>query len=231
MNSKPENAIDSTQLVIEGQTVSLRRKIQAGFLLAVILTVLTGGGLVILLTGIDRGLPVSALNTATETPNGSHDDLLMRMRYGLAGGTFTALAVLTMLYHFLVRRIVHPLERTAAAAHQMVNGCLDTTAPVQDRHEIGYIGRMLNDLGVNQQELVLLVWNQTGSALQTIDGISKQLDNPQAKRTGGEIQAHLQSVRQNLGTLQAVAQSFDLYDVLLTGQKAVALEGHSDRST
>ena len=55
------------------------------------------------------------------------------------------------------------------------------------------------------------------------------MDKHNAVRTKTEIRASLQLVRQNLGTMQTVARSFDLYDVLLAGKKAVAMEDLVDR--
>ncbi|MBL0715115.1 MAG: HAMP domain-containing protein [Desulfosarcina sp.] len=211
------------------KTMSIRRKIRSGFLLVVLLTVLTGGGLAIHLTHADRSMPIKALSAGASPENGDHDRLLIRVRFGLLGGTLLALTALGTIYMFLVRHVLHPLEYTAEAARQLADGHLDATVPIQDADEIGRIGEMINDMGVNLQELILLIWNQTGNALDTIEGINNQLDKHNAVRTKTEIRASLQLVRQNLGTMQTVARSFDLYDVLLAGKKAVAMEDLVDR--
>ncbi len=230
MNFKPDNDIDTTAPALGRRTKSLRRRIQAGFLLAVLLTLLTGGGLTIQLTGVEGRSPFAALETAAANQQEGPEELMMRVRYALMGGTCLALAVLCALYIFIVRCILHPLEHTATAARRMVDGRLDTTVPIQEADEIGHIGELFNDMGVNLQELLLLVWNQTGSALKSLDGIHRQLENQQAAPGEIDIRAHLQSAQQNLGTMQTVARSFDLYDVLLTGRKAVAMEDLVDRA-
>ncbi len=229
MDLKTENAFNTAIPAAGHRRRSLRRKIRIGFMLAALLTLLTGGGLIIQLTGFDRGAPFVPPLTAT-VEDGGHEQLLMRVRYGLTGGTFLALAALGTLYIFIVRYILHPLEHTASAARQMVDGRLDATVPIQDTDEIGRIGELFNDMGVNLQELLLLVWNQTGSALNALDGIHQQLESRQTAPQEKVIRSHLQSARQNLGTMQTVAQSFDLYDVLLTGHKAVAGEELVDRA-
>ena len=66
--------------------------------------------------------------------------------------------------------------------------------------------------------------------MDALEGIHRQLDDPQSPPTNKVIHTHLQSARQNLGTMQTVARSFDLYDVLLTGRKAVATEERVDRA-
>ncbi len=230
MNFNADNAIGATTATIGRQTKSLRRKIRAGFLLAMLLTLMIGIGLTVQLTGVDRGTPFTWLDAGTGVEDNAHAQLVQRVRYGLAGGTLLTLAVLSALYIFVERRILHPLENTAAAAGRIADGRLDTTVPVQDRDEIGRIGELFNDMGVNLQELLLLVWNQTGSALDALEGIQRQLDDPQAAPMRKVIHTHLQSARQNLGTMQTVARSFDLYDVLLTGHKAVAMEEGADRA-
>ncbi len=230
MNYKPENAINTTAPALGRRSKSLRRKIQTGFLLAVVLTLLTGGGLTVQLTGVERSTPFGALDTAGETQGDRQAELMVRVRYALMGGTCLALAVLCTLYIFIVRCILHPLEHTATAARRMVDGRLDATVPIQEADEIGRIGELFNDMGVNLQELLLLVWNQTGSALKSLEGIHQQLENQQAASGENVIRSHLQSARQNLGTMQTVARSFDLYDVLLTGPKAVAMEDLVDRA-
>jgi methyl-accepting chemotaxis protein len=229
MNYKPENAITSATPAAYRPPMSLRRKIQIGFLLVLVLTILTGSGLALHLTAVDRNLATGTLGATDGPADGEHERLMTRVRYGLLGGTLLALTVLGTIYGFLVRHILHPLEHTAAAARQMVDGRLDATVPIQDPDEIGCLGEMFNDMGVNLQELILLVWNQTGSALSTLEGLNQHLKNQTAVPIGTEIHAHLQSVRQNLGTMQTVARSFDLYDVLLTGRKAVAVEELVDR--
>jgi methyl-accepting chemotaxis protein len=233
MNYKPDNASPSATPAACGEPVSLslRRKIQIGFLLVLVLTVLTGSGLALHLTAVDRNMAAGAREAAASAADGEHEHLLTRVRYGLLGGTLLALAALITIYRFLVRQVLHPLEHTAAAARQMVDGHLDATVPVQGPDEIGRLGELFNDMGVNLQELILLVWNQTGSALDTLEGLNRHLENHPAAPLRTEIHAHLQSVRQNLGTMQTVARSFDLYDVLLTGRKAVALEERVDRVT
>ncbi|MDJ0874298.1 MAG: HAMP domain-containing protein [Desulfobacterales bacterium] len=230
MNFKPDNALNTTSPELGRRTKSLRRKIQAGFLLAVLLTLLTGGGLIIQLTGVEGSTPFGARDTAGETQKEGHAELMVRVRYALMGGTCLALAVLFTLYIFIVRSILHPLEHTATAARLMVDGRLDATVPIQEADEIGHIGELFNDMGVNLQELLLLVWNQTGSALKSLEGIHRQLENQQAAPGEIDIRAHLQSAQQHLGTMQTVARSFDLYDVLLTGRKAVAMEDLVDRA-
>ena len=230
INRKAEKAINTTP-ASGRQAKSLRRKIRASFLLAMLLTVMIGGGLTIELTGVDRSSPfVAALNATANAEKSAHDQLLKRVRYGLMGGTALVLAALCTLYIFIVRAILHPLEHTAAAAREMVDGRLDATVPIQEADEIGRIGELFNDMGVNLQELLLLVWNQTGSALRDLEGIHQQLENQQAAPMKKVIHSHLQSAQQNLGTMQTVAQSFDLYDVLLTGRKAVAMEEMVDRA-
>ncbi len=228
MNFNADNAIEATTPSIGRQTQSLRRKIRAGFLLAMLLTLMGGVGLTIQLTGVDRNTPFAVLDIGAE--DDAHGQLVDRMRYGLAGGTLLALAVLSALYIFVARCILQPLEHTAAAAGRMADGRLDATVPVQATDEIGRLGELFNDMGVNLQELVVLVWNQTGSALDALEGLHQQLEDLHATPTNEAILTHLQSARQNLGTMQTVARSFDLYDVLLTGHKAVAMEERVDRA-
>ncbi len=230
MNDNADNVSQATAPSIGRQTKSLRRKIRAGFLLAMLLTLLTGVGLTIQLTGVDRNSPFAVREANAGGGDEAHTHLVQRVRYGLIGGTLLALALLSALYLFVARRILHPLENTAMAARRMVDGRLDTTVPVQEADEIGRIGELFNDMGVNLQELLLLVWNQTGSALKALEGIHQQLENQQADPEENVIRSHLQSARQNLGTMQTVARSFDLYDVLLTGHKAVAMEDLIDRA-
>ena len=230
MNLRADNAVNATATAIGRQTRPLHRKIQIGFRLALLLTVLTGGGLTIQLTGLDRSTPFAVPSTSAEAENGDPEQVSKRVRYGLIGGTALALAVLGALYIFIVRRILHPLEDMTAAARQMVDGRLDATVPIQNADEIGRMGELFNDMGVNLQELLLLVWNQTGGALNALEGIQRQLENQQAAPMKAVIRPHLQSARQHLGALQTVAQSFDLYDVLLTGREAVAMEDLVDRA-
>ena len=230
MNFNADNAIGATTATIGRQTKSLRRKIRAGFLLAMLLTLMIGIGLTVQLT-VDRGTPFTVLDASTGVvEDNAHARLVQRVRYGLTGGTLLMLAVLSALYIFVAHRILHPLENTAAAAGRIADGRLDTTVPVQDRDEIGRIGELFNDMGVNLQELLLLVWNQTGSALDALEDIHRQLEDPQAAPMKKVIHTHLDSARQNLGTMQTVARSFDLYDVLLTGHKAVARDEGADRA-
>lgn len=230
MNFDTNNTIDATTPSNRRRTKSLRRRIRAGFLLAMLLTLLTGGGLTVQLTGVDRSSPFMMLEPRTEAGENAHAQLVQRVRYGLMGGTLLALAVLSALYLYVARRILHPLENTATAAGHLADGRLDATVPVHDTDEIGRIGELFNDMGVNLQELLLLVWNQTGSAMDALEGIHRQLDDPQSPPMDKVIHTHLQSARQNLGTMQTVARSFDLYDVLLTGRKAVATEELVDRA-
>jgi HAMP domain-containing protein len=230
MHRKPDTPKTAAAPTPGRRGLSLRRKLQFGFLLVTLLTVLTGGGLTVHLTVLDPIITEGVFNPPPVADQEARVRLLQRVRYALLGGTLLVLAALGTIYLFLERHVLHPLEHTAAAARQMVDGRLDATVPIQDPDEIGRLGQMFNDLGVNLQELILLVWNQTGSALNALEGINQQLVGNDPAPLAKELHANLQAVGQNLETMQTVAQSFDLYDVLLTGHGAVAMEDLMDRA-
>jgi methyl-accepting chemotaxis protein len=199
----------------------LRRKLRQAFGLMLLLTLLAGGGLM-----LDLGrLPLQAGaivpgRTAAETP-ALAIQTQARARRGILGFTVLVLAGLATTYLFLQRRLIVPLEHAAAAGRRMAEGRLDQTLPVEIPDEIGQINENMNTLGVNLQELIVLVWNQTGNSVRDLDHLRQGLP-PQGTAEAATVIGRLQ---QDLGDMQRMVKAFDLYDVVLTGTTARAAQG------
>lgn len=205
---------------------TLRRAIRQGFGLMLLLTLLVGGGLVLDLARLPQPAGAAVPGVGEAQTRTIATQVQERALRGILGFTALMLAGLAASYRFLQRRLITPLERTAEAGRRMAEGRLDQMLPVQTPDEIGQISETLNTLGVNLQELIVLVWNQTGSSVRDLDHLRQGLP-PQGAAEAAAVIGRLQ---QDLGTMQQMVKAFDLYDVVLTGTtaKAAGVVGNSD---
>jgi methyl-accepting chemotaxis protein len=137
----------------------------------------------------------------------------------VAAGILLIIAAAGGVFYRLYRIIVGPLEEAAASAGRIAEGNLSETISACTWDEIARIGDGVNSLAVNFQEALILVWNQTESAIAQIQRTTGRLmqnkaDNARdaAEETAGDLNA----IRQDLETMQMMIRSFDLYDVTIS---------------
>jgi len=134
----------------------------------------------------------------------------------IAMGILLIIAAAGGVFYRLHRMIVCPLERTAASAGRMAEGNLNETISACACDEIDRIGDGVNSLAVNFQEALILVWNQTESAIAQIQRTTRRLMPDKAMDGAKETRADLNAIRQDLETMQMMIRSFNLYDVTIS---------------
>jgi methyl-accepting chemotaxis protein len=199
--------------------LSLRRSLRQVFGLMLLLTLLAGGSL---LLDLARA-PLQAGTYAPEQATAAAQALetQTRARRGILGFTVLVLGGLVTTYLFVQRRLITPLERTAEVGRRMAEGHLDQTLPPVPPDEIGQINENMHALGINLQELIVLVWNQAGNSVRDLDLLRRGLP-PQGS---AEAAAGIDRLQADLGNMQRLVQAFDLYDVVLSGATAKAAPG------
>jgi methyl-accepting chemotaxis protein len=138
---------------------------------------------------------------------------------------FIAIGIVSILIIFMVffiRKIILPLSKLEKMTREMADGRLDLI--VQDNQNascsIDTISENVNSLAMNLQEILLLIWNHSehnlgalGKALETLDDES---GNPE------DVKANLQEIKKELLQMQELTKQFELFDVTLEGNKALA---------
>lgn len=137
----------------------------------------------------------------------------------VAIGILLIIAAAGGVFYRLYRIIVCPLEETAASAGRIAEGNLSETVSACACDEIDRIGDGVNSLAVNFQEALILVWNQTESAIAQIQRTTRRLRSDKADNAmdGAEqMIADLNAIRQDLETMHMMIRSFALYDVTIS---------------
>jgi len=199
----------------------LRRSLRQVFGLTLLLTLLTGGGLLLDLARLPLHADARTPEQETAASAAHAIQAQARARRGILGFTVLVLGGLATTYLFVQRRLITPLERTAEAGRRMAEGHLDQTLPLAPPDEIGQINENLHALGINLQELIVLVWNQAGNSVRDLDQLRRGLP-PQGS---AEAAARIDRLQADLGNMQRMVQAFDLYDVVLNGATAKAAPG------
>ena len=137
--------------------------------------------------------------------------VLLVMLISLSGS-----AILSFL---MIRNIVGRLDEITKVAGKIAKGHLDETVPIYQCDEIGTIGRVVNDLAVNLQEILLLLWNQTQNCLGQLNQAYE--NNERNNKTSTNLDERFQHMRNGLEDMQTMIRSFDFYGVRLEDGKLI----------
>lgn len=150
------------------------------------------------------------------------------LRWHIALSAALIIAATGGVFFFLYRRIARPLEKAAAAAGRMAEGHLGETIPNHPLNEIGRICESINNIAVNFQEMLILVWNQTDNAIACIRRTTGKLRPDTEHHFSPDSLADLMSARQDLETMRTMVRSFDLYDVAITENDVLTAKDTAD---
>jgi len=142
-----------------------------------------------------------------------------------AGVLFVMLAAILVF----IEKVAKPIDQMGAAADKIARGQLSALAPVDGNGEIGRIADLINDMAMNLQEILLLVWNYTGRNRQRLEGMAEMLkrhSNGDALPEG--FAERLTVLQREVEDLQSFVEAFDYYDIRLAYGKAQAA---TDRKT
>ncbi len=132
------------------------------------------------------------------------------------------------LWWYVERRLLTPLEDMAGVVAAMSEGHLDQTLDAETGTELDCLADEINSFSVNQQEGLLMVWNQAGASLQGLQSTSehlaqlRSLDTASQKQAHAAIEAEIGNASAQLKEIQELVRSYYLYDVCLEEQKAFA---------
>lgn len=157
--------------------------------------------------GIDRQ-PVKILLRKIQVP------LISILLFILAG---SALAI-TLLYRHLIR----PMDQMALTARRIIDGDLDISMPEYRCYEVNELGRSFNDLSTNLQEVILLVWNYLRDSKMKLDRMIEDEPPQGQEQIPPLMRQELTAIQAEMRTIEQVITSFNLYDVQIIDQRAMA---------
>lgn len=144
-------------------------------------------------------------------------------------GVRTRLAVLlgimvvctgSMIYLF-VCRVIFPLQAIARAAEEMAQGNLSVTAPCDPEGRLGELGRAINNLAVNFQEVLLLTGTVVGDSTANLEGIQQALESDTCT-VDDHVREQVMALKTDLEMLGDMVRDFQFYQTRFDGQKVVA---------
>lgn len=120
-----------------------------------------------------------------------------------------------LVWIYLHKFIISPLNQMKTAAEQIIHGQLDQSIDMKAPLEIKRLYESINDLSVNVQEVLLFVWNQTEASLRCLDGDWNE-DKDSERASAG-----VDAVKHSMLELQKMVSTFSLYDVRLDNKKVI----------
>jgi methyl-accepting chemotaxis protein/aerotaxis receptor len=131
--------------------------------------------------------------------------------------TVTVLAAGFIFSAVLKRILFRPIKSLSGRVEQMAGGNLAATVPPQNQPELNALGRQINALTTNFQEILLLVWNHCDHARSLIARLESNTSGFDPK-----LNVHLNELGQSLHQMQDMVQAFEFCDVHLENGKALS---------
>jgi methyl-accepting chemotaxis protein len=164
---------------------------------------------------------IRAATGASKNPSGAPPEIRTLSRYrdrllillGLIIVCFTAGGYLLALR----RRI--PLQTVAEGARQIAGGNLDVAVPTDRTDVLGVLGRAVNDIAANYQEVFLLTGTKAGKCGSAVERLTQLLEHGEKPGSGEEMSRQLELLDRELGEICEIIGSFDFYQVHFDGNK------------
>jgi methyl-accepting chemotaxis protein len=150
-----------------------------------------------------------------------------QMQHKIFWVLLVCLSVNAILFFLMIRNIVSRLEEVKKVADKIAMGHLNEVFPSHQYDEIGIIGRFFNDVVVNLQEILLLLWNQTQSCLGYLDHLDGKYEKN--NKTSNNLDERLQQMRHSLEDMQTMIRSFDFYGVYFEDGKLVTRQEQTQK--
>ncbi|MEW6140942.1 MAG: HAMP domain-containing protein [Thermodesulfobacteriota bacterium] len=119
--------------------------------------------------------------------------------------------------YLIARRIVVPANKMAVAARQMLQGNFGSTLPNDSKGDLGDVGKLLNDMSANFQEILLLTGTAVGNSLAALERLDSTVKSD-SHSSSAEMQKHIEDMKRHLGTLQTMVQEFTFYQARFDGR-------------
>jgi methyl-accepting chemotaxis protein len=132
-----------------------------------------------------------------------------------------------ILSFLMIRNIVNRLDEVTKVAGKIAKGHLNEVVPAHQYDEIGNIGKVFNDVAVNLQEILLLLWNQTQNCLGYLDHADG--NNEKKNKTSTNLDERLQQMRHGLEDMQTMIRSFDFYGVRFEDGKLITRQDRTQK--
>jgi methyl-accepting chemotaxis protein len=151
-----------------------------------------------------------------------HNDLMKNVsivQKGIFVLTLVIIIALGLLWFYLHRFILLPLNHICKTAEHIIHGKINQTVKIKAPSELKQLSETINDLSVNVQEILLFAWNQTENSLRCIEEENYENLGVDVSNSG------LNVIKNNLLELQRMISSFALYDVHMDQRRVF---GNSD---
>jgi len=134
-----------------------------------------------------------------------------------------ASVILLFFGGLLLRKFSMPLNNLERISRQMADCQLQelVSEPHTRCRLTGRIAANINELALNLQEVLLLVWNLSHQDLEALDRIAARLDRePNGNRQ--PITNDLEFIRKDLEEMQEIVRQFEFFNVMLRNEKLLA---------
>ena len=136
----------------------------------------------------------------------------------------------TIIYLF-VTRVAAPINTVAYAAKEISRGNLTVTVPPPQRHEVGDLGQIVNEVAANFQEILLLTGTTVGNASSALDRMENLLKVQNGTNFDDRLQEQVRAIKQDLETLGSVVRNFEFYETRFDGYKVTPHMGKEGDET
>ena len=126
----------------------------------------------------------------------------LRNKIVIMFGVLTIVVAIVLM--MFIKNITMPLQKMADVAQRINRGDLSQVVPVETQDEIGQVGKAINELTSNLQEVATFTATTTNETLNKIDSFTNPLDHKSPSLED------IEDIRSNLELLIAFVNSFKL---------------------
>lgn len=127
---------------------------------------------------------------------------------------------LSVIMYLLVTRLVLPIITIEQSAKELAEGKLDIVLPSHPQNELTELGKTLNSVAANYQEVLLLMGTAVGHACGRVEKIEQFLEDHGSEQHR-DVRNEILALRGDLEMLSGVLRDFRFYQARFDGKKVV----------
>ena len=125
------------------------------------------------------------------------------------------------LIYLFVTRLLLPLSVVYSAARNIADGDLSVNVPYRSTHDTADLGKSLNDIAANFQEVLLVTGTKVGACRSAIKALEDILTESNDAPPDDRLKEQVRVVQQELDALEDLVDSFEFYGTRFDGKKVV----------
>ncbi|MCA1959778.1 MAG: HAMP domain-containing protein [Desulfomonile sp.] len=129
------------------------------------------------------------------------------------------------ILYLILWRVLPPIRSISRGAREIAAGRLDVSVPSQGKDEIAALGRAVNEIAANYQEVLLLTGTHAGTCLSAAETMEQMLKDGNG-HDAADLTRQVALVKGELASIVDVVHGFRFYDAYFNGKEVVRSGPH-----